>query len=88
MISRLVNSLFGIYWWLIILRIFLTWIPSIDWYKQPFAFLKNVVDPFLEPFRRLVPPIGGLDISPIIAILALQMFFNFLVIPILRSFGL
>ena len=87
MISRLVNSLFSIYWWLIILRIFLTWIPTIDWYKQPFAFIKNIVDPVLEPFRRIIPPLGGLDFSPIIAILFIQLLQG-VILQILYRLGL
>ena len=34
-IAALVNDIFNVYFWLIIVRIFLTWIPSIDWYSQP-----------------------------------------------------
>lgn len=86
MVLRIVDSLFSIYTWMLIVRIFLTWIPSIDWYKQPFAFLKNAVDPFLEPFSRLIPPISGLDLSPIIAFLVLGIIRS-LVIQILYHIG-
>lgn len=74
MITRFVNQLFYFYYILIILRIFLTWIPNIDWDNQPFKFIKAVCDPFLNIFRGIIPPIGGmLDISPIIAIILLQI---------------
>lgn len=71
-IAHIVNSLFGLYFWLVILRIFLTWIPTIEWEKQPFRALRTVVDAFLSPFRMLIPSVGGLDFSPIIAIIFLQ----------------
>jgi YggT family protein len=58
-----------IYKWILIARILLTWLPTVDWYKQPFRFLADVTDPVLEPFRRIIPPIGMLDIS------ALALFF-------------
>ncbi len=73
-ISRLVNLLFYFYYILIIIRIFLTWIPNIDWEQQPFQWVRSVTDPFLNIFRGVIPPIGGmLDISPIVAILLLQI---------------
>ncbi len=73
MISRAVSSLFYFYYLLIIIRIFLSWIPSIDWLSQPFAGIRSVTDPFLNIFRGVIPPIGMLDISPIIAIILLQL---------------
>lgn len=73
-ISRLVSLLFYFYYILIIIRIFLTWIPNIDWEQQPFQWVRSITDPFLNIFRGIIPPIGGmLDISPIVAILLLQI---------------
>ena len=67
MISRTVSLLFYFYYLLIIIRIFLSWIPNIDWLSQPFAALRSITDPFLNIFRGIIPPIGGmLDISPIL----------------------
>ena len=86
-ISQLINSLFNIYWWLIIVRIFLTWVPSIRWENQPFNTLRKLVDPLLAPFRSLIPSIGGLDISPIVALLFLQ-FVQVAIVKLFMSFGL
>ena len=73
-IRYIINNLFYFYFILLIVRIFLTWIPNIDWDSQPFAFLRSLTDPFLNIFRGIIPPIGGaLDISPILAFLALQV---------------
>lgn len=87
MISKLVNTFFAIYWWIIIVRIFLTWIPTINWYSQPCKFLKDVVDPVLAPFRSIIPSFGGLDISPVVALLFLQLV-QIALVQLLRSFGL
>ena len=74
MISRAVSQLFYFYYILIIVRIFLTWIPNIDWDQTPFSWVRIVCDPFLNIFRGIIPPIGGmLDISPILAIVLLQI---------------
>lgn len=80
-----VNSFFQLYFWLILVRCLLSFVPSIDWYKQPFTGLKDVTDLYLDIFRKIVPPIGGLDFSPIIAVIALQIL-NYLIIYILFLF--
>ena len=73
MLSKVVNQLFYFYYLLIIIRIFLSWIQTIDWNQQPFNWVRSVTDPFLNIFRGIIPPIGGmLDISPVIAIILLQ----------------
>lgn len=88
MVSRAVNLIFYFYYILIILRIFLTWLPSIDWYQQPYRGLSSITDPFLNIFRGIIPPIGGmLDISPVIAIVLLQILQG-LVVGMLVNFGL
>lgn len=87
-ISRLVDLLFYFYYLLLIIRIFLTWIRTIDWYAQPYAWLKSITDPFLNIFRNIIPPIGGmLDISPVLAIIVLQLLQGFL-LNFLGSLGL
>ena len=74
MLSKVVNQLFYFYYLLIIIRIFLSWIQTIDWTQQPFNWVRSVTDPFLNIFRGIIPPIGGmLDISPVIAIILLQI---------------
>lgn len=73
-VTRIVNQLFYFYYIIIILRIFLSWIQTIDWNQQPYRLLSSITDPFLNIFRGIIPPIGGmLDISPIIAIILLQI---------------
>lgn len=68
-----INVLFEIYFWIILLRCLLSFIPSIDWYKQPFTFIKDATDVYLDLFRKIVPPLNGLDFSPIVAIIVLQI---------------
>ena len=63
-IAALVNDIFNVYFWLIIVRIFLTWIPSIDWYSQPFKSLAVISDIFLEPFKRSSRQWAGLIFHP------------------------
>ena len=69
--SALANFL-QIYFILLIIRILLSWFPSIDWLSPPFSILSQLTDPYLDIFRRIIPPLGGLDLSPILAIFLLQ----------------
>ncbi len=73
MIVHLINQIFYFYGILILIRIFLTWIPTIDWDAQPMKALRTITDVYLDLFRKIVPPFGGLDFSPIIAIIVLQI---------------
>lgn len=73
MIEHIVNDLFYIYYLIIIIRIFLTWIPTIDWDAQPMKLMHDITDPYLNFFRAFIPPFGGLDFSPIIALLVLNI---------------
>ncbi len=87
MLANAINNLFYFYYILIIIRIFLSWIPSIEWEQQPFAWIRSVVDPFLNIFRGIIPPIGMLDISPIVAIILLQ-FIQVIVVRLVAGLGL
>lgn len=71
-LGRLLTTLIEYYSFLLIARVILTWIPAIDWYQQPWRLLAQICDPYLNLFRRWIPPIGGIDISPIIALFALS----------------
>lgn len=48
-------------------------IPYSGWTSAVYGFLRDVVEPYLSIFRRFIPPLGPIDISPIIAILLLQI---------------
>jgi YggT family protein len=74
LIASLANFL-NIYLVIIFVRLLLTWFPNIDWMQQIVGFLSPVTDPYLNLFR-FVPPIGSIDLSPIIAIFALQFAMN------------
>lgn len=77
-----INNIFLLFYVIILLRIFLSWIPSVDWHKQPWVTIRNVADAYLNIFRRLIPPYGGLDFSPIIALIVLQIIQNVIIYAI------
>jgi YggT family protein len=49
------------------------------------TFLRDVCEPFLRIFRRIIPPLGAIDLSPLVAIVALQLINGFLVQGILHG---
>jgi YggT family protein len=51
---------------LFIVRIVLTWYPQIELNKFPFNLVAVPTEPFLAPTRKIIAPIGGIDISPIV----------------------
>ncbi len=56
----------GLMIFLFIFRIVLTWYPQVDLNRFPFNIVAWATEPFLVPLRKVVPPIGGVDITPII----------------------
>ncbi len=74
-----VNLFFTILTWAIIIRVLLTWIPGLNPYHPVVRALASITDPILEPARRIIPPIGMIDISPIVVIIVLQLVQEFLV---------
>lgn len=75
-IALLIDSLIGflnIYIFLLFARIILSWFPNIEWYKQPFQILNQLTEPYLRLFRSIIPPLGGLDLSPILGFLLIQV---------------
>ena len=56
----------GLMTFLFIFRIVLTWYPQVDINKFPFNLVFWPTEPFLAPTRKIVPPLGGVDITPII----------------------
>jgi uncharacterized protein YggT (Ycf19 family) len=48
-------------------------IPYSRWSSAVLGFLRDVCEPYLSIFRRFIPPIGPVDVSPIVAVLVLQI---------------
>lgn len=73
LLTNTVMTFFQIYNLLLIIRVLLSWFPNINWYDPPFSFVSQLTDPYLNLFRSIIPPLGGIDFSPIIAFFVLQI---------------
>lgn len=60
------SILLGLMTFLFIFRIVLTWYPQVDLKRFPFNLVAVPTEPFLAPSRKIVPPLGGVDITPIL----------------------
>lgn len=70
---EVIRLLFSAYTLLLFVRILLSWVPS--WQEKKWArFISFYTDPFLNVFRRVIPPLGGvLDLSPLLAFFVLRL---------------
>ena len=87
---HLVNTLITIFIWLLIAQAILSWLVAfgiVNRYNRVVAtigdFLWRITEPLLRPIRRVIPDLGGIDISPVILILLLwflrDLMFEYLV---------
>lgn len=84
--SYALYKLFDLIMLVMLIRVLLTWFPNVNWLNEPFRSLKKFTDIFFEPFRKIIPPIGMLDISPIVAFLAIGLIQK-LSVGLLMRFG-
>jgi len=75
-IQSFVDVFIGVYILVILLYIITSWIrlPYSPTLNRIQRFLYDVCDPYLRLFRRVVPPLGPLDLSPMLAVIALLIF--------------
>lgn len=71
LIPQTLATFLGIYGALLIVRVLLTWFPNVDWGNPAFSALSQITDPYLNLFRSIIPPLGGLDFSAMLAIFLL-----------------
>ena len=77
-VADYVYTLAIVYWVLILVRIVMSWLPRIPynrWLDAFLTFVTEVTDPYLNLFRRFIPPVrigpGALDLSPMVAAIVL-----------------
>ena len=64
-------ALLNYFKWLIIIRVLMTWVTP-DPRNPIVQMIASLTDPVMEPFRRIIPPLGVIDISPIILIFLVE----------------
>ncbi len=84
--SAIISNIFGvlaqtisIYSYILIIRVLLTWFPNLDWSNPILINISAITDPYLNMFRGIIPPLGGLDLSPILAFVVLDLAGNLII---------
>ncbi len=72
-VQQFLNLLFLALEIAILIRILMSWIPNLNPDNPIVQIIRSITDPILEPARRLIPPVGGLDFSPIVVLLLLSV---------------
>ena len=71
-VAELLNIALNVFFFAILIQVILSWVnPGV--YNPMTSLLHSLTEPILRPARRLIPPISGLDLSPIAAIIALKL---------------
>lgn len=82
-LAFLTNGICQLLYWLLFARIIISWFP-VDPYHSIVQFLYQVTEPILAPFRRIPLRLGMLDLTPLIAFVALS-FINTVLVRLLLS---
>ncbi len=82
-----VEMFFNIVLLLILVRIILSWLPQLRTH-QIAEIVFGITEPILSPFQRIIPPIGMIDISPMVAIITLSVLQQVLLWLIVNAFEL
>lgn len=82
---RIVEILFQVYLLMLFARIICSWIPELS-ENRFFQFISFYTDPYLNLFRKVIPPLGMIDISPIVAFFALSLIERFVKYLIISLF--
>jgi YggT family protein len=77
-LAQYLRNIFQVYQLLLFIWVILSWIPGVPRNHPAREFLERIIEPTLRPFRNLVP-LGGIDISPILAIFVYQIVINVLI---------
>ena len=62
-----------IYQFILLARVLLSWLPNIDHSNPIVQFLYKATEPVLAPIRNALPPMNGLDLSPLVVIIGISL---------------
>lgn len=82
-----IDIFFNLVLLLLLVRIILSWLPQFR-YHQIAQIVFGITEPILSPFQRIIPPMGMIDISPMVAIIALSILQYILKFIVASAFNL
>jgi YggT family protein len=77
-IFALIDTLLEIYTWVVVAAVLVSWLAAFNVINERNNFVRtvmrilyNLTEPVFRPVRRVIPPMGGLDLSPIVVLVAI-----------------
>lgn len=70
---QVLSQTLQIYSLVLIVRVLLSWFPNMNWSNPVLSTVSSITDPYLNAFRGLIPPLGGIDLSAILAFVTLNL---------------
>ena len=86
-VAKILGLLIGVYFWVILIQVILSWVNPQS-YNPAISLIYSLTEPVLRPARRLLPDLGGLDLSPLVVIVLLQLARMLVVAPLRDLAGL
>lgn len=82
-------------WWIFLIMIILSWLINFNvintrnqFVAQVWRIINSITEPILKPIRRIIPPVGGLDLSPIVVFIVIFFLQNFIATDLPRMLRL
>ncbi|MBL8597174.1 MAG: YggT family protein [Devosia sp.] len=90
-----ISMLLNLVWWVFLIMIIMSWLISFNvintrnqFVASVWRILNQITEPILRPIRRIIPPVGGLDLSPIIVFVIIFFLQSFIANDLPRLMGL
>lgn len=90
-----ISMLLNLVWWVFLIMIIFSWLISFNvintrnqFVATVWRILNQITEPILRPIRRIIPPVGGLDLSPIIVFVIIFFLQSFIANDLPRLLGL
>lgn|SRR5690242_6043401 len=90
-----ISMLLNIVWWIFLIMIIMSWLINFNvintrnqFVATVWRIVNQITEPILRPIRRIVPPLGGLDLSPIIVFVIIFFLQSFIANDLPRLLGL
>ena len=71
--GEFIAAVIRLYTLVLVIRMIFSWVPPQHRQNEFYRFLYTITEPVLAPFRRILPPMGGIDFSPILLFIILSL---------------
>ena len=84
LLASLVSQLLNLYFFMIIIAAIASWFAA-SYHNPALQLLQTIIEPILRPVRKIIPPVAGFDLSPIVILIAIKLIDILVVIPLFQA---